>query len=137
MTLNGDEYAFYYSVCLDSNDTKHELAPGEAGTKTITLKWDDSTSEWISGNPRNIILATFNVVCQYYKVVYTDGAEGEAFSDESHGKLRAGDKTPAFTGTPKREGYTFRGWAPTLNSVVSADDDIDNVIKYTAIWSKN
>ncbi len=137
VTLNGDEYAFYYSVCLDSNDTKHELAPGEAGTKTITLKWDDSTSEWISGNPRNTILATFNVVCQYYKVVYTDGAEGEAFSDESHGKLRAGDKTPAFTGTPKREGYTFGGWAPTLNSVVSADDDIDNVIKYTAIWSKN
>ena len=137
VTLNGDEYAFYYSVCLDSNDTKHELAPGEAGTKTITLKWDDSTSEWISGNPRNTILATFNVVCQYYKVTYTDGAEGEAFSDESHGKLRAGDKTPAFTGTPKREGYTFGGWAPTFNPVVSADDDIDNVIKYTAIWSKN
>lgn len=137
VTLNGDEYAFYYSICLDSNNTKHELAPGEAGTKTITLKWDDSTSEWISGNPRNTILATFNVVCQYYKVTYTDGAEGEAFSDESHGKLRAGDKTPAFTGTPKREGYTFGGWAPTFNPVVSADDDIDNVIKYTAIWSKN
>lgn len=136
MTLNGDEYAFYYGILLDGNITKHELAPGEAGTKTITLIWDASINKWTSGKANNTILATFNVVCQYYKVTYTDGAEGEAFSDESHGKLRAGDKTPAFTGTPEREGYKFMGWAPAFNPTVSGDEAKNGVITYTAAWQK-
>lgn len=78
-----------------------------------------------------------------YTVVYTDGVKGEIiFSDQITEDLRAGDKTPEFEGTPEREGYTFMGWTPGINSVVSADDDgdgdsdSDGVITYTATWQE-
>ena len=79
-----------------------------------------------------------DIVCQYYKVVYTDDVEREIiFSDQITEDLRAGDKTPEFEGTPEREGYTFMGWRPTVSSVVSAEDAIDGVITYKATWQKN
>lgn len=139
MTLNGDEYAFYYGILLDGNITKHELAPGEAGTKTITLIWDASINKWTSGKANNTILATFDVVCQYYTVTYTDGVKEETvFADQITEELRVRSKTPEFTGTPKRDGYTFMGWKPAVNPVVSAAAaDGDGVITYTATWSKN
>ncbi len=109
-----------------------------SGDKYYLDETDERNSKGLllTSNEENNVLNLYYK--KYYTVKYTDGAEGEAFSDESHGKLRAGDKTPAFTGTPKREGYTFTGWAPTFNSVVSvADDDGDGVITYTATWSKH
>lgn len=109
-----------------------------SGDKYYLDETDERNSKGLllTSNEENNVLNLYYK--KYYTVKYTDGAEGEAFSDESHGKLRAGDKTPAFTGTPKREGYTFTGWAPTFNSVVSAaDDDGDGVITYTATWSKD
>lgn len=74
-----------------------------------------------------------------YTVVYTDGVKGEIiFSAQITEDLRAGDKTPEFEGTPKRDGYTFMGWEPAVNPVVSAAAaDGDGVITYTATWSKN
>lgn len=90
---------------------------------TIYAKWkenDDSTSE------------------KTYTVIYTDGVKGEiVFADQVYEGLSEGDSTPEFTGTPKREGYAFEGWAPTINPVVSKNDANDNgEIIYTATWSK-
>ncbi|MGN0317841.1 MAG: hypothetical protein ACI4E1_07925, partial [Lachnospira sp.] len=36
--------------------------------------------------------------------------------------------TPAFVGTPEREGYTFKGWNKTIATTVTED------IVYTAQW---
>ena len=73
-----------------------------------------------------------------YTVVYTDGVSGEVFGNESHSNLKEGDATPVFTGSTEREGYTFMGWAPTVNSVVSAEDANENgEIIYTATWTKD
>ncbi|MEY8403976.1 MucBP domain-containing protein [Oscillospiraceae bacterium 44-34] len=73
-----------------------------------------------------------------YTVVYTDGVSGEVFGNESHSNLKEDDATPAFTGSTEREGYTFMGWAPTVNSVVSAEDANENgEIIYTATWTKD
>ena len=48
-----------------------------------------------------------------YTVTYTDGVDGEeVFADQVTGNLLAGTKTPAFKGTPSREGYSFVGWEP-------------------------
>lgn len=140
VTLYGKNYVGMYGYDESFGvGVKHELAPNEADTKTITLKWDASINNWTSGYSKNKILATFDVVCQHYKVIYTDGVEGEiVFSDQTAEDLRAGDKTPEFTGTPKRDGYTFMGWEPAVNPVVSAAAaDGDGVITYTATWSKN
>ncbi len=65
--------------------------------------------------------------------------EGEVvFPDQGYEGLKVEDKTPAFEGTPSRDGYTFMGWAPAVNPVISADDANDkNEIIYTATWQKN
>ncbi len=74
-----------------------------------------------------------------YTVIYTDGVKGEiVFPDQGYEGLKVEDKTPAFEGTPSRDGYTFMGWSPAVNPVVSADDaNENNEIIYTATWQKN
>ena len=74
-----------------------------------------------------------------YTVTYTDGVAGATvFPDQGYEGLKEGDNTPAFVGTPSREGYTFQGWSPAVNPVVSAGDaDENGEIVYTATWKKN
>ncbi|NBI69308.1 hypothetical protein D1646_21535, partial [Pseudoflavonifractor sp. 60] len=74
-----------------------------------------------------------------YTVIYTDGVDGEeVFKDQRTDQLSEGAQTPEFKGTPSRDGYTFMGWAPAVNLVVSADDaNEDGEIIYTATWQKD
>ena len=66
-----------------------------------------------------------------YTVTYTDGVDNEViFEDQVTSDLLAGDATPAFNGTPARNGYTFKGWSPAVAETVT-----DNVT-YTAQWEK-
>lgn len=44
-----------------------------------------------------------------YTVTYTDGAGGAAFNDKTYSNILHGAPTPAFGGTPERDGYTFNG----------------------------
>lgn len=64
-----------------------------------------------------------------YTVTYTDGVGGQAFPTQSTDNLVYGNETPAFNGTPTREGYTFAGWSPDVTSAVT-----DNAT-YTAQWT--
>ena len=139
---------WYGDTCVETLGDRE----GNLGTMVYALEMDkegcfsgdkyylDETDE---RNSKGLLLTFYeenNVLNLYYKkyytVKYTDGAEGEAFGDESYGELRAGDKTPAFTGTPEREGYKFMAWTPSLNSTVSGDDAKNGVITYTATWQK-
>ena len=64
-----------------------------------------------------------------YTVTYTDGVDGEeVFADQIYANLLSGDATPAFQGTPEREGYDFKGWNPQVADTVSKS------VAYTAIW---
>ena len=64
-----------------------------------------------------------------YTVTYTDGVDGaEVFADQVTGNLTVGEATPAFSGTPEREGYVFAGWNPAVAAAVSGD------VTYTATW---
>ena len=66
-----------------------------------------------------------------YTVTYTDGVDDEViFEDQVTTDLSDGDATPAFNGTPARDGYTFKGWNPAVAETVSGD------ITYTAQWEK-
>lgn len=63
-------------------------------------------------------------------VTYTDGVEdAELFADQVY-TVSNGSATPAFVGTPTREGYRFDGWTPDLAAQVYADT------VYTAKWVK-
>ena len=63
-----------------------------------------------------------------FTVTYTDGADGAVFDNEVHSNLPSGTATPAFSGTPAREGYTFAGWNPAVAETVTAN------VTYVAQW---
>ena len=66
-----------------------------------------------------------------YEVTYTDGVAGkEVFAHQTTSDLVKGDETPAFDGTPERDGYAFMGWDKEIATTVS-----DNAV-YTAQWAK-
>lgn len=65
-----------------------------------------------------------------YTVTYTDGVDGEEiFKDQTY-TVEAGKATPAFNGTPARDGYTFTGWSPAVAATVTGN------AAYTAQWEK-
>ena len=65
-----------------------------------------------------------------YIVRYTDGVDGEeVFADQVYSGLLSGTATPAFEGTPAREGYVFAGWNPAVSATVTGDET------YTATWT--
>ena len=66
-----------------------------------------------------------------YTVTYTDGAGGAAFNDKTYSNILHGAPTPAFGGTPERDGYTFNGWKPAVDKTVTKD------ATYTATWTRN
>ena len=63
-----------------------------------------------------------------FTVTYTDGADGAVFADKVYSNLSSGTATPAFSGTPAREGYTFVGWNPAVAETVTAN------VTYVAQW---
>ena len=66
-----------------------------------------------------------------YTVTYTDGVEGEeVFADQVSSNIKYGAETPAFVGTPEREGYTFTGWEPEVAETVT------ETVTYEAQWEE-
>lgn len=104
------------------------------------------TSKYDGGSYEEILYAIWEEE-PTYTVTYTDGVSGESvFPDQGYEGLKEGDDTPAFIGTPMREGYDFIGWMlntnktihTTVNSVIAeADADEKNEIVYVAQWEKN
>ena len=66
-----------------------------------------------------------------YTVTYTDGVDGEEiFKDQTY-TVEADKATPAFNGTPTRDGYTFAGWKPAVAATVTVN------ATYEATWKSN
>lgn len=66
-----------------------------------------------------------------YTVTYTDGVDNEEiFKDQTY-TVEAGKATPAFNGTPTRDGYTFVGWKPAVAATVTGN------ATYEATWKSN
>jgi len=119
-----------------SNTSEAKYQPGDE----ITLDWKEGY-----GSTENPVSKTLYAVWEEdeihtYTVIYTDGVAGEiVFPDEGYEGLKEGDKTPEFErGEPTREGYTFMGWAPSVNPIVKSSDCNENgEIIYTATWQKD
>ncbi len=111
----------YYTI----DGVKHEFTYASSNPESITLEADQ------------LLSITLRYEINTYSVVYKDGADSKVFGDETHGELKSGDNTPDFLGSTNRTGYTFMGWAPAVNPVVSAADAENGVITYTATWKAN
>ena len=65
-----------------------------------------------------------------YAVTYTDGVDNEEIFKDQVYTVKFGKATPAFNGTPARDGYKFTGWTPTVADTVTRN------ATYTAQWEK-
>ena len=129
ITVHADKYVKKYNEYLKGHTLETE---GQTGT--ITLNWDAAGKQW--KYTENKLPVTFTVKCEivpeetYYTVTYTDGVGGAAFANQVK-RVKSGDPTPAFSGTPSRSGYTFTGWTPAVTDTVTGN------VTYTAQWKNN
>ena len=65
-----------------------------------------------------------------YTVTYTDGVDGEEIFKDQVYTVEFGKATPAFNGTPARDGYKFTGWT------LAVADTVTRNATYTAQWEK-
>ena len=66
-----------------------------------------------------------------YTVTYTDGVDGEEIFKDQVYTVESGKATPAFNGTPARDGYTFAGWKPAVAATVTSN------ATYEATWKSD
>ena len=88
--------------------------------------WSIQSSSWAKGETSRTGKLLY--VSQLCTVTYSDGANGTVFASQSY-TVRLGKATPAFNGTPEREGYVFKGWAPTVAETVTGN------VTYVAQWN--
>ena len=102
-TLKGHTFAFWYL-----GDEKYDFSDAVEQNITLYANWK-----------KNI-----------YTVTYTDGVDGEeVFADQVYENLLSGIDTPAFNGTPTRDGYRFTGWEPEVSDTVTGN------VTYAAQWT--
>ena len=100
---------------------KPSVAEKVTGDATYAATWgEDKNNNGIDDNEET-----------KYTVTYTDGVDGEVFADQVYGNLLSGVATPAFEGTPTREGYVFKGWEPSVAEKVTGD------VTYVARWGED
>ncbi len=116
----GDTISIEYEYVIqpaDAGKTIHNIAEATTTYNNETLFEEDS--------------ATITVAQKYYTVTYEDGVDGEeVFASQVARNLAYGDTTPAFNGTPERDGYYFAGWTPAVAPYVTGD------AVYKATWGQ-
>ena len=133
MTLDANKYLdAYNSECREYGT--HYLKDGQAATETATWYWNADLSKWqFRSSDAPIYIDITHTAptpeVKEFTVTYTDGVEGAAFADQTY-TVKENDPTPAFNGTPAREGYVFLGWEPEVAGTVTAN------ATYTATWEE-
>lgn len=134
MTLDANKYLDAYNYEFDDEWGIHYLKDGQAATETATWYWDAVQNKWVfRGSEAPIYIGITHTAptpeVKEFTVTYTDGVDGAAFADQTY-TVKEGDATPAFDGTPAREGYVFLGWEPEVAETVTAN------ATYTATWEE-
>ena len=132
MTLDANKYLDAYNSECSEYGT-HYLKDGQAATETATWYWNAALSKWqFRSSDAPIYIDITHTAptpeVKEFTVTYTDGVENEeVFADQVY-TVKEGDATPAFDGTPAREGYVFLGWEPEVAETVTGD------ATYVAMW---
>ena len=129
ITISPDKYISRYSTDKNCQHTTPD------DPKTVPLFWNKEAQKWaVNDGQIGLNGVVFNAVCEAvpdtFTVTYTDGVDGEeVFADQVYSGLRKDSETPAFNGTPNREGYTFAGWEPEVAKTVT------ETVIYVAMWT--
>lgn len=129
ITISPDKYISRYSTDKNCQHTTPD------DPKTVPLFWNKEVQKWaVNDDQIGLNGVVFNAVCEAvpdtFTVTYTDGVDGEeVFADQVYSGLRKDSETPAFNGTPNREGYTFAGWEPEVAATVT------QTVIYVAMWT--
>ena len=128
----GDDYVVGRNSAnyrADYDDIPYGIAPnGNVITVLRFQGWDTGNIADVTSN--RTVHGAWTIQMVWYTVTYTDGVPGQViFPDQVTTTLRIGANTPAFNGTPTREGFNFTGWAPAVSPTVTGN----NV--YTAQWA--
>ena len=111
-------------------DIPYGIAPNGNVITVLRFQGWDTTGTINNVRSNRTITGAWTIQMVWYTVTYTDGVPGEVvFPDQVTTTLRIGANTPAFAGTPTREGFNFTGWAPAVSPTVTGN----NV--YTAQWA--
>lgn len=136
MTLDANKYLDAYNNSkMGTEYGTHYLKDGQAATETATWYWNAALSKWqFRSSDAPIYIDITHTAptpeVKEFTVTYTDGVEDEeVFADQVY-TVEEGDATPAFEGTPAREGYVFLGWDPEVAETVTSN------ATYTARWEE-
>lgn len=126
---NSSEPSYRMDFSTTSNFTyKLKYTGSTTDYKQDGSGWSIDKSSYASGE--TVKTGKIVYVTNKYTVTYTDGVDdAEVFADQTYSVV-SGSETPAFAGTPEREGYTFSGWTPEVAATVTAD------VTYTATWTE-
>ena len=131
MTVDANKYLDAYNYALAGNCGTHYLADGQSSTVDVVWYYDSIDNEWKYPTSSGIVYIdiTHDAPVVEYTVTYTDGVNGTAFVDQTY-TVKSGDATPAFEGTPTRDGYVFLYWEPEVAETVTGN------ATYTAVWEE-
>ncbi len=111
-----------YETKFDANGHWTECACEDKTAAQPHSFSDDADTTCDCGYTRTVELHFF--------ITYTDGVENEQlFTDQTY-RADEGSRTPAFVGTPEREGYVFIGWSPEVTQSVTEN------VTYVALWEE-
>lgn len=135
MTLDANKYLdAYNNFKMGTEYGTHYLKDGQSETQSVTWYWNATKNKWQYREKAAPVYIDITHTAptpevKEFTVSYTDGVDGAAFADQTY-TVKEGDPTPAFDGTPAREGYVFLGWEPEVAGTVTAN------ATYTATWEE-
>ena len=143
-TTPSEKYTVTYTDGVDGEEIfKDQTYTAESGKATPAFSgtptrkgykftgWSPAVTDTVTGNVT--YTAQWEKVetpAETFTVTYTDGVDNEEiFKDQTY-TVESGKATPAFNGTPVRDGYKFAGWSPAVTDTVTGN------VTYTAQWEK-
>ena len=142
-TTPAEKYAVTYTDGVDGEEIfKDQVYTVEFGKATPTFNgtpardgykftgWTPAVADTVTRNATYTAQWEKLTPAETFTVTYTDGVDNEEIFKDQVYTVEFGKATPAFNGTPARDGYKFTGWTPTVADTVTRN------ATYTAQWEK-
>ena len=117
-----------YTVEFGKATTAFNGTPARDGYKFTG--WTPTVADTVTRNATYTAQWEKLTPAETFTVTYTDGVDNEEIFKDQVYTVEFGKATPAFNGTPTRDGYKFTGWTPAVADTVTRN------ATYTAQWER-